>query len=152
MVCLRTNKHIYITDVIELFIDPNNDNFFWKNENDFQIGLTPSGPEKLPQTWAWFQNRKPTSDEIQIASKIVPGGYQIEAAISFKFLSFSLAENIQQRVELNSLEPISLGMSVALHDLDLEDKTREAKLNWHFVKNPKNMEQIQLGILNLIKI
>lgn len=152
VVCLRTNKYIYIADVIELFIDPNNDNFFWGNLNDFQIGLAPSGPEKTPQTWAWFQNRKPASDEIQIASKLIPGGYQIEAAISFKFLSLSLAENVWQRYEFNSLEPISLGMSIALHDLDLEDKTREAKLNWHFIKNPKNMEQIQLGILNLIKI
>jgi hypothetical protein len=125
---------IYRNDAIELFIDPEDSSFIWGNPFDFQIGLTPSGPEGEPQTWAWFQNTD-GKEQIEIAAVETEDGYIIEVAVKWSFLG------------VEPKEGLSIGISPAVHDLDNKDNSPNAKLTWYFIH--KQGESL-LGELKLI--
>lgn len=84
LVCEAPANELYKDDAIELFIDPRNDGFVWGDKSDFQIGISPSGPDGHPQMYAWFQNIVPPDNGL--ASKIAavtPAGaaYTVEGRI-----------------------------------------------------------------------
>ena len=135
VVCNQTGKDIYKSDVVELFIDPQNDGLTWGNPADFQLGFAPTGPDHKPQVWAWFQNKEPSTEEVFYAAEVTDKGYQIEAAISWKFLGIQPSPGLK------------LGVSPAVHDLDLEDNSLTAKLNWYFKKIAT--DRYRLGTLEL---
>lgn len=111
---------IWREDCVELFIDPNDNGFIWGNKRDFQIGLSPSGSDAKPQSWAWFQNGS-FEDYIEKSVQIEKNGYIIEAAIKWSFL------------DVRPKKGMVLGVSPAVHDFD-EDKSSDGKLNWEYVK------------------
>ncbi|MBI1871674.1 MAG: hypothetical protein HYS07_10875 [Chlamydiae bacterium] len=130
----EVNDHIFKGDCIELFIDAENDGLNWGNPKDFQIGFSPVFKGHFPKAWIWFQNRAARPDEVSYTvTSLGEGqkGYQVEAAISWKFLG------------IRPHRGLVLGVSPAVHDID--HKKREAtKLNWCYLP-PKN----KLGSLTL---
>jgi hypothetical protein len=119
--------YLYKGDIIELFLDPEANGFFWGNKRDFQIGLAPVSKEGKPATFSWFQRLKPLFSQIDMAVKKLKinnqNAYSIEAAISWDFL----------KIEPQAGKTI--GVSVAVHDLDKKDSTPQCKLNWHFIED-----------------
>lgn len=144
VVCLKSGRDLYLNDAVELYIDPGNDGLIWGNEDDYQIGFSPSSPNGTAQCYSWFQNKVPSESEVRFAGKVVKGGYNIEAAIAWKFLKKEV-ENSK-----GGEEP-EIGVSVGVHDLDLKDDTRTGKLVWNFDKNPKDPAKFLLGTLTLLK-
>ncbi|OGR82347.1 MAG: hypothetical protein A2901_04685 [Elusimicrobia bacterium RIFCSPLOWO2_01_FULL_54_10] len=133
-----SGAEIYRMDGVELFVDPKNDGYEWKNPSDIQLGLAPSGPEGTPQAWSYFSGSKPADREVKIASVMKKKGYDIEAAISLEFLG------------VNPAEGEKFGFSAALHDLD-SSPPGENKLNWRFIKEPGNPGKFLLGRARLAK-
>ncbi len=136
VICGKSGTEIYQNDLVELFIDPQNDGLVWSSTADFQIGFAPTGPARRPQSWAWFQNREPTLDNVIFNAKQVRGGYVVEAAIAWEFLKMQPINNQ------------TIGLSVAVHDVDRKKKT-ETKLNWRFVQNAIDTQRYALGVLSL---
>lgn len=133
----KAPKEIYQADVVELFIDPKNDGLVWNNPSDFQIGFAPMGPNGQPQSWAWFQGKEPSPQEVLFNSKRGHGGYTVEAAISWDFLG------------VQPFDGMNIGASPAIHDTDIKRKKTETKLNWRFSQNPVDPGKFNLGTLNL---
>jgi len=117
------DEDIWKEDCVEIFIDPQNNGLIWQNEDDFQIGIAPKGPEGKLQTWAWFQQKKPETNEVYTTGKVSKKGYEFEIAISWKFLG----------VDPNSGQ--KFGLSIAVNDFDLDDGS-SGKLNYCFVREP----------------
>ncbi|MBN1383409.1 MAG: hypothetical protein JW983_00815 [Elusimicrobia bacterium] len=114
----KNGPDIWREDCIELFIDPKNDGFIWGNKKDFQIGLSPSGSDGKPQSWAWFQ-KSDTAGVVNKSSQIRDGGYIIEAAIKWSFL------------KVRPKKGMSIGVSPAVHDFD-KDESADGKLNLEY--------------------
>lgn len=77
---------IYIDDLVEIFIDPANDNLQWGSTRDFQIGLTPSDPwGGGARRWCWYQ-QSDGGDSVRVSSKLYDDQYVIEAAVDWSFL------------------------------------------------------------------
>lgn len=115
-VSFRRGENIHLDDGLEIYIDPDNDNLEWGSERDFQIGLTPSGPQGLPQKWSWFQ-KSDGGDAIRVASKLRTRDYVIEAAIAWDFLHIKPEPGKK------------FGFTIAVND---RDASNFAKLTWFF--------------------
>ncbi len=137
VICEKSGKDIYQDDLIEVFLDPYNDGLVWASTSDYQIGFSPSGPDKRPHAWAWFQNREPSLNDVIFNAKASRGGYVIEAAIAWEFLKLQPVNNQ------------TIGLSVAVHDVDRKKKKPETKLNWRFVQNAIETQRYSLGVLSL---
>jgi len=129
------DEDIWKQDCVEIFIDPQSNGLIWQNEDDFQIGIAPKGPEGKLQTWAWFQPKKPETNGVYATGKVSKKGYEFEIAISWKFLG----------VDPNSGQ--KFGFSIAVNDFDLEDGS-SGKLNYCFVREPFR-EEITLAETSL---
>lgn len=114
----HAGKDIYQDDLIEIYIDPQNNLLDWGNSRDFQIGFAPIG--ERGEAWAWFQNRSGREAEIEYVVLKKQGGYTVEAAIPWTFL-----ETVPERGK-------RIGFSFAVHDKDT-DETPDAKFNWFFL-------------------
>ncbi|MEK8022214.1 MAG: glucoamylase family protein [Candidatus Hydrogenedentota bacterium] len=117
IVARRRNTEIYSEDVIELYIDPQNNALTWSDPTDFQIGLA---PRMDGNAWAWFQNCDPGTKGMVHAWRSDTAGYIIEAAIPWSFLGMTPKDGLE------------FGFSPALHDLDTTGST-EAKFCWFFL-------------------
>lgn len=117
IVCGTTSDKIYKDDCVEVFFDVDKNGFYFnRNLNDYQLGITPSGPDGLPQVWAWgYKNTVPQS--VLYAVKQVPGGYDIEIAIPF--------EEILKFIPGDGNSAL---FSISIHDRDNNGK--EKKLTW----------------------
>ena len=136
LVCEAPAAEIFKDDGVELFVDPAGDGLAWGDPKDFQIGLSPSGPEGKPQIYAWFQKTVPPGAEV--ASKIDESSegttYVIEAKIPWAFLGVDHPAAGQ-----------SIRASPAFHTVN-KARTSSAKINWSYIAN---FEKIQLGELKL---
>lgn len=129
LLCREDGSNIWKEDCIELYIDPQNDGFIWKNKKDFQFGFAPTGKDDKPHGWAWFQKKEFNSIGLLGSSSNSAGSpatYQIEAAIPWKFFGI-----IPEKGS-------SIGISVALHDLDDKEDVG-AKLNWFYLPEGNNV-------------
>ncbi len=151
VLCLKTEKNLFMSDCMELYIDPDGDDLIWGYPKDFEIGISPSSPNKSPQIWAWFQNRAPTPQEVKYAAHLEKDGYTIEAQIAWNFLSPEFAKRLKEEKETLWTDGIPLKMSVAVHDLDSKDDTQDAKINWYFKKDENIKNHFKLGSLLLIE-
>ena len=86
-----------------------------------------------------IQDKAPDSNEMEYAVRLVPGGYEIEAAIRWEFLG-------AVRVQPGKV----IGISVAVHDVD-HDKTPEGKMNLSFTRDDSAPNKYWLGQLTLEK-
>ncbi len=116
----HTGSEIYKSDIVEVYVNPDGKGLVWGRPRDFQIGITPPAKDGSHQTYAWFQNRVPTNEEIVSRSTLTENGYEVIVGISWNFL---------ETYELT--KGLSLGVSVAVNDID-EDPHGPAKANWHF--------------------
>lgn len=132
----EASERLYEWDSVELYIDPEKNGLVWGKSSDYQLGFSPTAPSGKPDSYAWFQNKKPSSDEVKFASKLNENGYEIESAISWKFLS------------LNPSVSRSFAVSVAVHDVD-QDETDEGKMIWYFRKDHKTPNNHWLGTIEL---
>lgn len=120
-----TGKEIYKSDVLELYIDPDNSGLIWGNSTDFQIGISPPDEGQAPSVFAWFQDRTPEADEVGINVTRTEKGYCILAQIAWSYLGVETPEKGK-----------AIGVSVAVNDMD-DDHYGVSKVNWHF-KNRNN--------------
>ena len=146
---LRSPRDFFQSDSVELFIDPENNGLVFGNPKDFQIDFSPPIPGKKPQIFEWFQNREPTRDEVRFASVKTRGGYCIEAAISWEFISPTLASAVKQGAT-RTLEGTMLQSTFAVNDVDIEDKTPHAKINWFFKKDSADPTKFNMATLRLV--
>lgn len=114
-------------DVVELYVDPQNDGLQWGSTNDFQFGF--GVPNHV---WEWFGGRH------QIESSVTPheGGYTVEARIPFEML------NVQPEVG----NRLSASVAVKSNDPVTQDPL---KLNWAF---QPHVQRIYLGELRLADV
>jgi len=115
-----SGSEIYKGDILEIYINSDGQGLDWGNPKDMQIGVTPPDEKGAHHTYAWFQNRKPTENELKTISKRTKDGYEIIAAISWEFLNIPETQKGQ-----------SLNCSIAIHDVD-NDQDGDSKLNWYF--------------------
>ena len=136
LVCEAKADEVYKDDAVELFIDPFNDGLVWGDARDFQIGISPGGPDGKPQIYAWFQKTAPAGAEV--ASKIeespAGAGYVLEVKIPWAFLGVT-----------NPAAGQSIHASPAFHTVN-KARTSSAKINWSYIAN---FEKIKLGELKL---
>ena len=122
---------IWKEDLIELFLDPDEKGLVWGDPRDLQIGLNAGAEDGTARSWAWFQGFDPTKRNLIIFNAIrVPGGYQLEAAISW------------QLIGVTPQHGLAFGLSPALHDVDSDGS--EGKLNWYYLPDGKT-ERARLG-------
>ncbi|MFH0953963.1 MAG: glucoamylase family protein [Verrucomicrobiota bacterium] len=136
LVCGAPAAELYKDDGIEIFLDPKDDGFVWGNAADFQIGLSPSGPEQKPQIYAWFQKTVPP--DAPVASKVTEGpdgaGYAVETRIPWSFLGVTEPKPGQM-----------IPASFAVHTVD-KGRAASAKINWSYLSE---VDKIKLGKLKL---
>ncbi len=127
----RKREELYKDDCVELFI-ADSDYFVWGDDRNFQIGLSPTGPDGFPMRYSFFQKEDP-GDNVVLSVKNMPSGYKMEVAVKWSYLKI-----IPERKK-------SFGMSIAVHDVDKPGETG-TKLNWSYTKSP---EGIKLGKITL---
>ncbi|MFH1368033.1 MAG: sugar-binding protein [Elusimicrobiota bacterium] len=138
ILCPFKGPEIYKGDCIEVYIDPQDDGLLWGDSKDFQIGFCPISPDSdEPQNWAWFQNQDPGGN-VELASLVVKKrrweGYQIEAAIKWKYM------------DITPRKGMVIGVSPAINDWDGADAL-SGKLIWVF--NKETGKLIRLGEMQL---
>ncbi len=133
------NNLIYKDDCVEIFIDPKNDEFIWKNPEDFQFGFAPTGFEGKPIVWEWFHQDK-FQDKVSFAMRQAKvggkNGYILEAKILWEFLGVKPDKGYV------------FGISPAIHDVDELDNSPQAKLNWFYIYQERD-PRILLGKIML---
>ena len=136
LVAKKFGQHLWKDDVLELFIDPENNGLYWQHERDFQLGFRPEEETGGVVAWSWFQEGFDPLERgfIEARSFVDEGGYILEGAIDWRYLN--LEPTAGQTVRL----------SPALHDFD-RDRS-EAKLLWHF-RNEEGFQRFMLGRLML---
>ena len=127
----ESKETLYKGDCVELYFTLESNILLWGARENFQIGFAPDSLENKPVMFSFFQKVDP-SDSIDLTVDKREDGYRMEISIDWDFLGF--------RPEAGS----SLGMSVAVHDLD--SPANYAKLNWKFRDTPLG---IKLGNLIL---
>jgi len=110
---------LYKNDCVELYIAPDDERLYWGNKKHFQLGFAPSGKNGKPEKYAWFQGRD--IEEIKLDAELTKEGYEFKIIIPFAVLNV----NPQPGTEVN--------FSIAVHDFDRRDNTKQAKFNLYFV-------------------
>lgn len=136
LVLRSLNAQIYRDDLIEIYVDPVSDGFFWKNERDFQIGFRVDPNGGTARTWSWFQKGSDPSrtGQVQAAGRLIEDGYLMEGAIRWSFLG----------IDPHTTKELKLGF--ALHDVD-RDKS-EGKFHWFF-RAEGGANRFELGTVKL---
>jgi hypothetical protein len=130
LLCLQDEaQKMHQDDALEIFIDPQNDQLRWGAKNEFQIGLTPSGPGEKPRKWCWFQDSD-GGDDVLVSASLRANDYVLEAFFAWKFLG------VEPRPGLE------IGFTPALDD---RDYSNSAKLTWFFLDPGITLGRATLG-------
>ncbi len=122
-VAKRKRDQIWRDDLVEIFIDPQQDGFRWGNPKDIQLGLG-LGPAGEARCWAWPKNLDPNvAGALQQEVRKKEKGYEIDAKIAWSFLGMTPQPGL------------SFGLTPAVHDLDADGS--EGKLVWYFLPDGK---------------
>ena len=111
-------------DVVELYVDPQNDGLVWGDPADFQFGFGVPN-----QVWEWFGHRNAVDAQVTPT----PAGYRVEARIPFEVL----------KVKPEAGGTLSASVAVKSNAPDTQDPL---KLNWSFAPH---VQRIYLGELRL---
>lgn len=132
----RNPAQIWQDDLLELYIDPDNDGLFWYDVNDFQIGFRVNDDDEQTEVWSWFQGGDDPRDSggIESAGYLHEKGYVLEGSIRWDFLGTQAKAGME------------VALSPALHDID-KDRT-EGKAHWFF-RNEQAYKRFALGRLIL---
>ncbi len=127
-------------DCVEIYIAPFDQTLYWANPYHFQLGFAPSGKDGKPVKYAWFQ--KQDVEGIKLKSKYLANGYELEISIPFAALNICAPE-----------EDMEIHFSLAVHDFDRKDTTKNCKYNLYFVPFYEGGCQagFDLGVLKLIR-
>ncbi|OGW82850.1 MAG: hypothetical protein A2Z83_05730 [Omnitrophica bacterium GWA2_52_8] len=134
----RSGKNIWQDDLLELFIDPENDGLYWNGGGDYQLGFRPDREGDTVSLWSWFQKGgdAPSFHEIQSAGMIHETGFIIEGAVRWEYLG------------LRPRDGMVLSISPAVHDIDKDGGS--AKIHWFF-RSERELGRYELGKLVLKK-
>ena len=127
----RQGNQIWQDDMVELYIDPQNDGLRWKDPSDYQIGFRPNFDSENIEIWSWFQANQDQIGNMVAARGFAYGdGYVIEGGIRWSVLG------------VEPEEAKTVKVSIAVHDID-KDRS-EGKVNWFF-RNEEDLERFNLG-------
>lgn len=127
----RVARALWQDDLVEIFVDPENDGLTWKSEKDFQIGFRPNPKDNSVAMWSWFQDEDPSAKGlVKAAGYVHKSGYVIEGSISWDYLG------------IRPKAGMTLRLSPAVHDVD-KDRT-ESKAEW-FMRNEEKWLRFALG-------
>ncbi|MDP2928958.1 MAG: glucoamylase family protein [Candidatus Omnitrophota bacterium] len=135
LVTTEKRDMIYKDDCVEIFFDANSDGYYFdRNPNDYQLGIAPYGPGKVPQIWVWGYVHK-APDNISYTAKPTKDGYVMEVRIPFDAINgFGPKENK------------SIRFTISVHDRDADGKTK--KLTWS-IDSASQPGKILFGTLKL---
>ncbi len=134
LVLRNQNDRIWRDDLLELFIDPQNNGLQWGSESDFQLGFRPVPESTKVLQWSWFKSKGQNLNHIHSAGWVREDGYSIEAAVSWKFLGVTPASGLK------------IGLSPVVNDVD-RDRTH-AKITTFF-RNEDQPGKFRLSVLEL---
>jgi hypothetical protein len=135
----RVGRHIWMDDIVEMYVDPGGDGLYWEKATDYQMGFRPDDKNaNQVMSWSWFQKGEDPQEtgRVHAASTIFTGGYILEGSIQWDYLGLRAASGS------------TVHLSVGLHDVD-RDRS-EAKLQW-FLRSEKEFQRFELGQLILEK-
>ncbi|HLD50659.1 MAG TPA: glucoamylase family protein [bacterium] len=132
LILRKTGTHIWLDDLVEIYIDPQGDGLRWYGEDDFQIGFRPHPEDGGVEIWSWFQGGEDVAapGKVSARSFVDKAGYLIEGAISWRFLG------------IQPMPGFVLRLSAAIHDID-HDRSN-AKSQWFF-RNEREFQRYELG-------
>lgn len=132
LILRKKGTHLWLDDLVEVYVDPQGDGLRWQGEDDFQIGFRPHPEDGGVETWSWFQGGEDVgaSGKVSAGSFVDKTGYLIEGTIPWRFLGVQPAPGFVLR------------LSVAIHDID-RDRT-QAKVQWFF-RNEREFQRYELG-------
>ncbi len=136
MIVKRAGKNIWRDDLLELYIDPEDNGLYWGDAGDFQLGFRPGQGDRPLETWSWFQGGEDPSETGRI---VVQGfsdqkGYILEGGILWDYLGIR-----PQTGEVIRLSP-------AVHNVSRNGG--DSKLQWFF-RNEKDYQRFELGKITL---
>ncbi len=136
VVARKGGKNLWQDDLVEIYIDPQNNGLFWYDESDFQIGFGPGAQADEVRTWSWFQGGVDPAGTGDVAARgyAHEKGYVIEGRISWDYLKIHPSGGSWLR------------LSPAVHDLDRDRSA--GKLQWFF-RNEETYGRFELGKLML---
>ena len=129
----KKGTHIWLDDLVEIYVDPQGDGLEWSGEEDFQIGFRPHPEDGGVELWSWFQGGEDpgASGKISARSLVDPSGYGIEGAIAWTFLGIQAPA-----------PGFVLHLSAAIHDTD-RDRSN-GKVQWFF-RSERELNRFELG-------
>ena len=135
LVTTEKRDMIYKDDCVEIFFDTNNDGYYFdRNRYDYQLGIAPYGPDKIPQTWSWGYVQK-SPESISYAAKLTRDGYIVEIQIPFDSINNFVPDKNR-----------CVGFTISVHDRDADGKTK--KLTWS-IDSASQPGKIIFGILQI---
>jgi len=121
----KKEQLLHKKDLVELFIDPDDNGFFWNNKSDFQFGFAHDPKKKKTKSWLWPQNYNPKNKKsMSVATKKTASGYLVETAIPWEL------------IKLTPKEGLTFQLAPGVHDVDKDGM--EAKLIWWFTEGEKS--------------
>lgn len=128
----KTGKNIWRDDILELYVDPGGEGFFWNDSSDYQLGFRPALGEKEIAAWSWFQGGENPLETGQVVAKSYAdgSGYILEGAIRWEYLGIDPKLGGEVR------------LSPAVHEIDR--KGGDGKLVWFF-RNEEKYQRFVLG-------
>lgn len=132
VVVKRTGKNIWRDDLLELFVDPEGDGFYWNDRKDFQLGFRPGKDDKGTASWSWFQGGEDPSESKKVFAESYSDekGYILEGAIRWDFLGITPGDGTVVR-----LTPV-------VHQVSR--KGADGKVAWFF-RNEEKLLRFVLG-------
>jgi len=139
IVCTKSDGDIKYDDCFELFVAQGGVSGAHKEDDYLHFGFAPSGPDGKPQVWEWHSNTSPSESEVPMAAKTGEykgiKGYQIEAAISWKYLNIKPGPGVK------------VNLCPSVHDYGVKSGSN-GTYSWFFLREG---EKVVLGELKLDK-
>ncbi|MGI6241637.1 MAG: glucoamylase family protein [Candidatus Omnitrophota bacterium] len=132
LIMRRRGKDIWRDDLMEFYVDPEGDGFYWGSRSDYQFGFRAGAGDANVESWSWFQGGESpiTEGKAMAVSYTDAQGYIIEGALRWEALGIFPKPGMTVR------------LSPAVHDIDR--KKGDAKLVWFF-RNEKEYQRFELG-------
>lgn len=108
-------KRHWRTDSVEVTLDPRGTSE--NTSTTFKAAVLPVTAEGPPCALRDADNHQGPATGMRVASKVSPGGYDVEVAIPMETLP-------------GAVDPAHLGLNILVYDSDTQDKTGQTRIGW----------------------